>query len=132
MKNLGKSSQNYEIFAATLLLHNLLSATHPPLPSAKTFFIAARQCYFETKTIKQPYFSILSSIIICRPHSSPHTLLTTSSRLMIVSKYLMDYRTSSPIKNGKFACSETKEMFSFILLICQVRDLYSGGIHRLK
>ena len=46
------------IFAATLLLHNQLSATHPPLLSAKTFFIAALQCYFEKKTIKPPYFSI--------------------------------------------------------------------------
>ena len=62
------------IFAATLLLHNLLSATHPPLPSAKRFFIAARQCYLEMKTIKQPYFSILSSIILwigaCPPLSA--------------------------------------------------------------
>ena len=30
------------IFTATLLLHNLPSATHPSLLSAKTFFIAAR------------------------------------------------------------------------------------------
>ena len=51
-------------FAATLLLYNLLSATHPPLPSAKKFFIAAQQCYFEMKTNKEPYFSILSSIIL--------------------------------------------------------------------
>ena len=40
-------------------------STHPPLPSAKTFFIAARQCYFEMKMIKQTYFSILSSFILC-------------------------------------------------------------------
>ena len=53
------------IFATTLLLRNLPSATHPPLPSAKTFFIAMRQCYFEMKSIKQPYFSILSSLILC-------------------------------------------------------------------
>ena len=33
-------------------------------PSAETFFIAARQCYFEMKTIKQMYFSILSSLIL--------------------------------------------------------------------
>ena len=59
-KNLAKHkikiSQNYEnkIFAATLLLHNLLSAsaTHPPLLSARRFFNAARQCYFYIKTNK--------------------------------------------------------------------------------
>ena len=50
---------------ATLLLNNLPSATHPPLKSAKRFFIAAQQCYLEIKTIKQPNFSILSSIILC-------------------------------------------------------------------
>ena len=53
-----------KIFAATLLLHNLPSAAHPPLPSAKRFFIVARQCYLEMKTIKQPYYSIVSSIIL--------------------------------------------------------------------
>ena len=52
------------ILSPALLLHNLPSATHPPLPSAKRFFIAVRQCYLEMKTIKQPYFSILSSIIL--------------------------------------------------------------------
>ena len=36
-------------FAATLLLPNLPSATHPPLPSAKRFFFAERQCYLEMK-----------------------------------------------------------------------------------
>ena len=36
-------------FAATLLLHNLPSATYPPLLSARRFFNAARQCYFEMK-----------------------------------------------------------------------------------
>ena len=51
-------------FAATLLLHNLPSATHPPLPSARRFFNAARQCYFEMKTNKEPCFSILSFIIL--------------------------------------------------------------------
>ena len=30
--------------------YNLLSATHPPLPSARRFFNVARQCYFEMKT----------------------------------------------------------------------------------
>ena len=50
---------------ATLLLHNLPSATHPPLPSARRFFNEARQCYFEMKTKKEPYFSILSSLILC-------------------------------------------------------------------
>ena len=59
--------QNYENenFATTLLLHNLLYATHPPLPSAKRFFNAARQCYFDLKTNKEPCFSILSIIILC-------------------------------------------------------------------
>ena len=52
------------IFAATLLLHNLPSATQPPLLSTKTFFIAAWQCYFGMKTIKQQYFAILSSLIL--------------------------------------------------------------------
>ena len=57
-----------KMFAATLLLHNLPSATHPSLPSAKRFFIVARQCYLEMKTIKQPYFYILSSLILwCNP-----------------------------------------------------------------
>ena len=66
-------SRNYENenFAATLLLHNLLSATHPPLSSARRFFNAARQCYFEMKTNTEPYFSILSSIILW------HTQYTT-------------------------------------------------------
>ena len=58
--------QNYENknFAATLLLHNLPSATHPPLPSGRRFFNVAQQCYFEMKTNTEPYFSILSSIIL--------------------------------------------------------------------
>ena len=51
-------------FATTLLLHNLSSATHPPLPSARRLFNAAWQCYFEMKTNTEPYFSILSSIIL--------------------------------------------------------------------
>ena len=41
------------------------TATHPPLSSARRFFNAARQCYFEMKTNTEPYFSILSSIILC-------------------------------------------------------------------
>ena len=46
IKNFAKIFQNYENenFAATLLLHNLPSATHPPLPSARRFFNAAGQC----------------------------------------------------------------------------------------
>ena len=61
-----KILQNYgnKNFAATLLLHNLPSATHPTLPSDRRFFNAARQCYFEMKTNKEPYFSILSSKIL--------------------------------------------------------------------
>ena len=70
-----KISQNYENknFAATLLLHNLPSATHPPLPSARRFFNAARQSYFEMKTNTEPYFSILSSIILW-----PHVIYETN------------------------------------------------------
>ena len=53
-----------KVFTATLLLHNLPSATNPP--SAKRFFIALWQCYLEMKTKKEPpYFSILSFIILC-------------------------------------------------------------------
>ena len=71
-----KISRNYENenFAATLLLHNLPSATHPPLLSARRFFNAVRQCYLEMKTNKVPYFSILSSIILwlrSTPSASP-------------------------------------------------------------
>ena len=40
-------------------------ATHPPLPSAKRFFNAAQQCYFDMKTNKEQCFSILSFIILC-------------------------------------------------------------------
>ena len=67
IKNFVKILQNYKnkFFEPPLLLHNLPSATHPRLPSAKIFFIAARQCYLEMKTIKQTYFTILSSIILC-------------------------------------------------------------------
>ena len=67
-RNWRKISRTHKIknFAATLLLYNLPSATHPPIPSAKRFFISARQCYLEMKkTLKEPYFSILSSIILC-------------------------------------------------------------------
>ena len=39
-------------------------ATHPSLPTAKRFFNAARQCYFDMKTNKEPCFSILSIIIL--------------------------------------------------------------------
>ena len=51
-------------FVATLLLHNLPSATYPPLLSARRFFNAARQCYFDMKRNKEPCFSILSSIFL--------------------------------------------------------------------
>ena len=66
IKNFAKISRNYENenFAATLLLHNLPSATHPPLPSARRFFNAVRQCYFEMKPNKEPCFSILSIILL--------------------------------------------------------------------
>ena len=65
-KNFAKISRNYknENFAATLLLHNLPSATHPPLPSARRFFNAVRQCYFEMKPNKELCISILSIIIL--------------------------------------------------------------------
>ena len=51
-------------FAAILLLQNLPSATHPPLPSAWRFFNAVQQCYIEMKTNKEPCFSILPSVIL--------------------------------------------------------------------
>ena len=62
IKNFAKYEN--ENFAATLLLHNLLSAFHPPLPSARRIFNVALQCYFEVKTNTEPYFSILSSLIL--------------------------------------------------------------------
>ena len=63
VKNFAKFLRNYkdENFAASLLLHNLPSATHP---SGRIFFNVAWQCYFEMKTNTEPYFSILSSIIL--------------------------------------------------------------------
>ena len=66
IKNFAKISRNYENknFAATLLPHNLPSATHPPLPSARRFFNAAWKCYFEMKANKEPCFSILSFTIL--------------------------------------------------------------------
>ena len=48
----------------TIHIHNLPSAAPTPLPSARRFFNATRQCYFEMKTNMEPYFSILSSIIL--------------------------------------------------------------------
>ena len=56
----------------TLTLHNLPSAAHPPLPSARRFFNAARKCFFEMKKNKELYFSILSSIILWSWHSLIH------------------------------------------------------------
>ena len=35
-----------------------------PTPSARRFFNVERQCYFEMKMNREPYFSILSSIIL--------------------------------------------------------------------
>ena len=69
ISNFAKLEENFakhEIknFAATLLLHNLPSATQPPLQSARIFFNVARQCYFEMKMNTELYFSILSSIIL--------------------------------------------------------------------
>ena len=49
---------------AILLLHNLPSATHPPFPSARRSFNAPAMLLFEMKTKTEPYFSILSSIIL--------------------------------------------------------------------
>ena len=70
-KNFMKISQNYETenFATTLLLHNLPSATHPPGPSARRFFNAAQQCYFEMKTNTEPV--LFHSVI----YNSVHILL---------------------------------------------------------
>ena len=39
----------------------MLYLQYPPLPSARRFFKVARQFFFEMKTNKKPYFSILSS-----------------------------------------------------------------------
>ena len=75
IKNLVKISWNYKNknFAATLLLHNVASAFHPPLLSARRFFTVARQCYFEMKMNTEPYISILWSIILClTPWFNPH------------------------------------------------------------
>ena len=58
-----------------VLLHNLPSATHTPLLSAQRFFNVARQCYFEMKTNKKPYFSFLSSIILKFFHCLKGTFL---------------------------------------------------------
>ena len=64
----AKFSSNFVKFKIILskfrVSHNLLSATHPPLTSARRFFNAAWQCYFEMKTNTEPYFSTLSSIIL--------------------------------------------------------------------
>ena len=76
VKNFSKILRNYnnKNFAAALLLHNLPSATHLPLPSARRFFNVARQCYFEMKTNTETYFSILSSIILWVKHSGEHIM----------------------------------------------------------
>ena len=80
-RKLKISIKNYgnENFAATLLLHNLLSATHPPLPSARRFFNVARQCFFDMKTNKESYFSILSFIILRLATRILHFFLCGSS-----------------------------------------------------
>ena len=77
IKNFAKISRNYENenFAATLLLHNLPSATYPPLPSARRFFNAVWQCYFEMKPNKGPCFSILSFIILWYYHNSLESVI---------------------------------------------------------
>ena len=66
IKNFAKILQNDENlnFAATLLLHNLLSATHPPLSSARRFFTVAQQCYFEMKTNTEEYGTVLFNSVI--------------------------------------------------------------------
>ena len=80
-----------ENFTAILLLHNLLSYTHPPLLSARRFLNAVRQCYFEMKTNKELYFSILSSIILCLP-----SLLTFLAGALYGQKWrgIKSYKTS--------------------------------------
>ena len=81
------------------LLHNLPSATHPPLLYARRFFNAAWQCYFEMKTNKEPYFSILSSIILWCFH------------ILLCAQYFM--LTKSTLKIGcpkpKTFCCTTSE-----------------------
>ena len=51
-------------------------STQTPLLSARRFFNVAQQCYFEMKTNTEPYFSILSSIVLCSSH-----ILHTSSNI---------------------------------------------------
>ena len=60
---LSHSQQPYSYTICRLLL-TLLFQTHPPLPFAKRLFNVARQCYFDMKANKEPYFSILSIIIL--------------------------------------------------------------------
>ena len=73
---------------------NLPPATHPPLPSAKRFFNAAWQCYFDMKMNKEPCFSILSIIILCLPprarfhsHLSKPCTLNDQARHCALSKH---------------------------------------------
>ena len=84
-----KISRKYENenFAATLLLHNLPSATHPPLPSARRFFNVARQCFFDMKTNKEPYFSILSSFNSVVSHFKFFFITAALSFLKATFKY---------------------------------------------
>ena len=49
---------------ATLLLHNLPSATHPPLKSAKRFFIAAQQYNKDDKATKLFHSVIYNSVLL--------------------------------------------------------------------
>ena len=101
----SKISRNYENknFSATLLLHNLPSATHPPLTSARRFFNAAQQCYFEMMTNKELYFSILSSIILWW---RPSLLLFTESQLFTFQSSMF------PFSYGALYCLN---LFSFFM-----------------
>ena len=94
-KNFAKISRNYknENFAATLLLHNLLSATHPPLLSAKRFFNGARQCYFDMKTNKELCFSI--NLVTMYLKTAWHFLPTIGKRGNSFSS-LLEFSGSSP------------------------------------
>ena len=58
-------NKNFAAPYSYIICHLLLTLPSSPLPSARRFFHPRmRQCYFEMKTNKELYFSILSSIIL--------------------------------------------------------------------
>ena len=66
IKYFAKNLQNYKnkIFCSHPTPTQSAVCYSPSPPAAKRFFIAARQCYLDLKTLKEPYFSILASIIL--------------------------------------------------------------------